>query len=171
LPHLRPSHGATHIEDGWLRATGAEEAPRLIRISPILPAQPSPARVALAVSLVLLCAISLGACGGGSSVSDVVPKSTPDITPPSDTSAEKASVQSTSTSTTSTTPAGKSSEGSSGEETKEGGEASSGAGSPSGESESSKSEAGGTSAGGSAKEESATKGEAKASPTGGAGAP
>ena len=41
------------------------------------------------------------ACGG-SSVSDAVPKSTPDITPPNDTSAEKAAVQTTSTSTTTT---------------------------------------------------------------------
>ena len=51
----------------------------------------------------LLCSVGLAACGGGGNVSDAVPKSTPEITPPTDTSAEKAAVQTTSTSTTSTT--------------------------------------------------------------------
>ncbi len=49
----------------------------------------------------LLAALALRACGG-SSVSDAVPKSTPVITPPTDTSAEAAAAQTTSTSTTAT---------------------------------------------------------------------
>ena len=59
------------------------------------------ARIALAVCTALLSGFALGACGS-SSVSDAVPKSTPDILPPNDTSAEKAAVQTTSTSTTTT---------------------------------------------------------------------
>ena len=67
-------------------------------------------KVWLAAGILLLCAVGLAACGGGGNVSDAVPKSTPDITPPTDTSAEAAAVQSTSTSTTSTTSTAKSSE-------------------------------------------------------------
>ncbi len=59
-------------------------------------------RRALAGCAAVLSASVLAACGG-SSVSDAVPKSTPEITPPTNTAAEKAAVQTTSTSTTSTT--------------------------------------------------------------------
>jgi hypothetical protein len=147
-------------------------------VSPIhttaLPQHPSrlpSARAAIAASIVLLCSVSLAACGGGSNVSDAVPKSTPDITPPTDTSAEKAAVQTTSTSTTSTA---KSSEGTStaaGEESS--GEASPSGGSESGPSESNGEAAGGTSAGESSKSSggaSASK-ESAATPSGGASAP
>ncbi|HXW58809.1 MAG TPA: hypothetical protein VEJ23_04960, partial [Solirubrobacteraceae bacterium] len=57
------------------------------------------ARVALIAALALMGA-GLSACGGASSSSDAVPKSTPEITPPTDTSAEKAAGQTTSTATT-----------------------------------------------------------------------
>ena len=67
------------------------------------------ARVLLACAA-LLCPLALGACGGAGNVSDSVPKRTPDITPPTDTSAEKAAAQTTSTSATSTKSTASSSE-------------------------------------------------------------
>ena len=70
---------AAHVSGGW---------PRLRR--------------ALAGCAAVMSATVLAACGG-SSVSDAVPKSTPEITPPTNTAAEKAAVQTTSTSATSTT--------------------------------------------------------------------
>jgi hypothetical protein len=126
-------------------------------------------RIALAALAALLSGVALAACGG-SSVSDAVPKSTPDITPPANTSAEKAAVQTTSTTTTATksTPTtgttGESApaESEKHESTEAGsGEASAGAG-------------GGTAA--TEKEKEAPKAEAKpeskeSSPTGGASAP
>jgi hypothetical protein len=157
----------------------------MIRIPPAPSAHPTrlpSARVALATGILLMCTTGLSACGGGSNVSEAVPKSTPDIIPPTDTSAEKAAVQSTSTSTTGTTSTGKSGESSSSseEEAKTGEETSSSGSSPSGASESSES-AGGTSAGGTAKsggEETAKTGggsaagsESPATPSGGASAP
>lgn len=128
-------------------------------------------RIALAALAALLSGAALAACGG-SSVSDAVPKSTPDITPPANTSAEKAAVQTTSTTTTATGTKSTATTGTTGE-------------SPAGESEkpseSASSEAsagagGGTGAG--EKEKEAAKTEAKpepkeagSSPTGGASAP
>ena len=47
--------------------------------------------------------LALGAAAAARQLSDAVPKSTPDITPPTDTSAEKAAAQTTSTSTTTRT--------------------------------------------------------------------
>ena len=124
------------------------------------------ARIALAVCTALLSGVALGACGS-SSVSDAVPKSTPDILPPNDTSAEKAAVQTTSTSTTKTktkTSTGESSETESSE-----GET------PSSETGGSASEE--TASGGTGGEEKAPEKSAKteepgnSSPTGGASAP
>ena len=134
-------------------------------------------RAALATSVALVLGASIGGCGGASGTSDAIPKSSPDITPPTDTSAEKAAAQTTSTSTTSTTSkgtsgAGSSSESSSGEAGKgeSGGESSGGessgestkgggAGGTSAEKEKASSEGGGSKAGG------------EASPSGGASAP
>jgi hypothetical protein len=45
----------------------------------------------------------IGACGADTSVSDVIPKTTPELTVPSDTTALGVSVPTTTTSTTSTT--------------------------------------------------------------------
>jgi hypothetical protein len=134
------------------------------------------ARAAIAASILLLCSVGLGACGGGSSVSDTVPKSTPDITPPTDTSAEKAAVQTTSTSSTSTTKSSEGTSTGSGEEPSSSEEAASSGGSESGASESNGESAGGTSAaGGTAKTggEAAkeTPKESAATPSGGASAP
>ena len=132
----------------------------------------STGRPTLAAFAVLSVSLTLAACGGGSSVSDVTPKSTPDITPPTDTTAEKAAVQTTSTSTTSTTSTstpgeGSSSESSSGETSKsEAGESSSG------ESSSKSGAAGGTSV--EEKEKASgesSKGTGESSPSGGASAP
>ena len=83
MPHLRPADGSARIRRIQLSVT-------MVR-----------ARIALAVCTALLSGFALGACGS-SSVSDAVPKSTPDIVPPNDTSAEKAAIQTTSTSTTKT---------------------------------------------------------------------
>jgi hypothetical protein len=122
------------------------------------------ARVALAACAALLCGLTLGACGG-SSVSDAVPKSTPYITPPTNTSAEVAAAQTTSTSTTSAKTTKASETPASGESApSESSEASSNAGTPSTE---------GTSGGAAAEKEKpaeATK-ESSAGPTGGASAP
>src|SRR5271165_247431 len=74
-------------------------------------------RAAAVASIVLLAGSTFAACGGASASSDAVPKSTPDIIPPTDTSAEKASAQTTSTSTASKGASGTtSSAGSSGAE-------------------------------------------------------
>ena len=147
LPHLRPAHGAARIaRGGSLRASA----------------------LALALAL-LLGAVTLAACGGGSSASDAVPKSTPEITPPNDTSAEKAAAQTTSTSTTSTskttTTKGESSANESGGN--EATEEPTSGGSSSGASEESK-EA--TPSGGSSAEKE-KESAAGASPSGGASAP
>jgi uncharacterized membrane protein YgcG len=107
------------------------------------PRRPAAARVALCACLVVLGGLGLQACGG--SVSEAVPKSTPNIVPPSDTSAEKAALSTTSTSTTSTSKTSTNGEttstGSSGEASSESSEASSGGTSEAGSS-------GGSSAGG-----------------------
>jgi hypothetical protein len=127
-------------------------------------------RPAALLAMLLLTGFALGGCGG-SKVSDPLPKSTPDITPPNDTSIEKAAGQTTSTSTstsatksTSTTGEGSSESGSEG--SKEGGEESSSGGSAG---------AGGGTAGEKEKTEGTTKGGSEAgggsSPTGGASAP
>jgi hypothetical protein len=52
---------------------------------------------------VLALGLGVGACGADQSVSDVVPKTTPELTVPSDTTALGVSVPTTTTSTTSTT--------------------------------------------------------------------
>lgn len=145
MPHLRPEDGPARGDD--------------LSVS-----TPRP-RHALAVLAALLCSAALAACGG-SSVSDKVPKSTPDLTPPADTSAEKAAVQTTSTSTTTT----KSKTGSTSESTASESEGET----PEGETGGSASE--GTASGGTGSEEKATekesaKEEGNSSPTGGASAP
>jgi hypothetical protein len=130
------------------------------------PAGPLAARVALAACLALLCGLGLSACGGAS-VSDPVPKSTPDITPPTDTSAEKASIQTTSTSTTASKTTTSTSEAESSEASETPSEESSGTAGQ------------GTAAGGTAAEEKekaagkegTKESEAESSPTGGASAP
>jgi hypothetical protein len=128
-------------------------------------------RTALALSVALLAGLTLSACGGGSHTSDVVPKSTPDIVPPADNSAEKAAGQTTSTSTSATGAKGATGEAS---------EASSESGSESSEESSSKEASsegtgGGAAGGTSAEKEKAptenSKGTAEPSPTGGANAP
>jgi len=161
-----------------LRACGPETSVPAARANEALVAQPPArpatelpyhpsrlpsARVAIAASVVLLCSVSLTACGGGSNVSDAVPKSTPDIIPPTDTSAEKAAVQTTSTSTTSTAKSSEGASDSSSEEAKASEEASSSGSSESGSNETAKS--GGA--------EPATKAgsESAATPSGGASAP
>jgi len=137
------------------------------------------ARAGLLGLSVLLAGLALGACGA-STVSVSTPKSTPELIPPSDTSAEAAAIQTTATSTTATststntTSTPESSSGSS----------SSGESSSGGSSEPSSSGAGssGSGAGGGTpaaeKEKEAPKTEAKggteaggSSPTGGASAP
>src|SRR4051794_18052627 len=98
LPHVRQAHG-TARGDGL-----SGRAMTRLRLAAIL-------------SAALLCVLALSACGG-SSVSDPVPKSTPDIVPPNDTSAEKAAAATTSTTaakTTKTSTSGESSESESGE--------------------------------------------------------
>jgi hypothetical protein len=147
LPDLRPAHGTAWIAGG--RSLSARA-------------------VVVALAL-LLAAGTLGACGGGSSPSDAVPKSTPDITAPNDTSAEQAAAQTTSTSTTTKTKTSTSesqaneSGGNEATEEPESGGSSSGAG------EETATPSGGASA---EKEESPSeKSAAGSSPTGGAGAP
>src|SRR6185437_7165644 len=83
LPDVRQAHGAAR-RDGLSR-------PAMTRL-----------RLAAIFSAALLCVLAISACGG-SSVSDQVPKSTPDIVPPNDTSAEKAASATTSTTATKTT--------------------------------------------------------------------
>ena len=146
LPHLRQAHGT------------------VVR-----------ARPAIAALAALLAALALSACGGAS-VSETPPKSTPEITPPADNSAERAQSSTTSTTKKKTTGATGESEGSEAG----GGEAETGSGeSSSGESSSSESGAssesspsGGATAGGSEKTggETESKGESS-SPSGGASAP
>jgi len=135
----------------------------------------SSARLAAIASVMLFASLTLVACGGGSSTSDVVPKSTPDIIPPTNTSAEKASAQTTSTSTTSKGATGTgSSSGSTGEEAA-GSESS---GEPSSSEGASGSATGGPAGGTSAGEkekaastEGSSKAGSEASPSGGASAP
>ena len=124
-------------------------------------------RLATIASAALLCAFGLAACGG-SKVSDPVPKSTPDITPPNDTSAEKAAASTTSTSATKTTKTSTTGESSESEKT---------------EGETPESESGGTASEGTASggtgseekeaapEKSSKTEEGTSSPTGGASAP
>jgi len=118
----------------------------------------------------LLAGVMLGGCGGGNTAADVVPKSTPNITPPTDTSAEKAAAQKTSTSatgatgTTSTTGAASSESSGEGSSSESGGEASSekpAEGGPAGGTEAEKEKAAPTE----------SKGTGEASPSGGASAP
>ncbi len=147
LPHVRSAHGAAERSAGWLVI----------------------ARVCIALVLALAGASALAGCGGGSGNADVVPKSTPDITPPADTSAERSALQTTSTSTNAT----KSTTSSTSTSSEAGGEGSSSAG---GEESSSASGEGTASGGATAeeKEKSSSSGEKSAagsSPTGGAGAP
>jgi hypothetical protein len=135
------------------------------------------ARVAftgLAAAAILLASLALLACGGASGTSDAVPKSTPNIIPPTDTTAEKAAALTTSTSTTSTKSTGTSGEGSSSESSGGEGEEGGGEEASSGESASGAANeaAGGTSAG--EKEKASgegVKGTGEANHTGGANAP
>ena len=76
---------------------------------------------ALALAGVLLLSVTVTACGGSSASSDAVPKSTPEIVPPANTSAEKSAAHTTSTTTTSTAATGSTGETSGAEST--GGEA------------------------------------------------
>ena len=142
---------------------------------PYHPSRLPSARVAIAASVVLLCSVSLTACGGGSNVSDAVPKSTPDIIPPTDTSAEKAAVQTTSTSTTSTAKSSEGASDSSSEEAKASEEASSSGSSESGASESSGATGGAgsneTAKSGGAEPATKAGSESAATPSGGASAP
>lgn len=141
--------------------------------------------VLAAAGLALACGTGLGACGGSSNISDAIPKSTPEITPPTNTSIERQATQTTSTSAVSTGSAqskassesAPSSSGAASEPSSQpAGSSSAGAGA----SEPSSHEvAGGTSAGATSNGggtgnggEEAAKGESKeSSPTGGAGAP
>jgi hypothetical protein len=121
-------------------------------------------RLSLVALAVVLCSLALAACGGGS-VSVAVPKSTPELTPPNDTSAEKAALQTTATSTT-TTKSKTTSTSESAESEPEG----------SSESESGAGEGEATPSGGTAGEEKAPEKASKteegtSSPTGGASAP
>ena len=123
-------------------------------------------RLSLGMLAALACSVALAACGG-SNVSDAVPKSTPDIIPPNDTSAEKAAVQTTSTSTSTTKSKTTS--------TSESPEAEGEGETPEGETGGSASE--GTASGGTGNEEKepekapAKTEEGTSSPTGGASAP
>jgi hypothetical protein len=118
---------------------------------------------------VLLAGTMLAGCGGGNTAADVVPKSTPNIIPPTDTSAEKAAAQKTSTSSTgakgTTRPTG---ETASESET-------AGGSSEEASSEKSSTPEGGAAGGTEAEKEKAapteSKGTGEASPTGGANAP
>jgi hypothetical protein len=151
VPNLRSAHGTP-------------ERPEASRVRIRRAALP-----ALLAGMALLSGAALAACGG-TSVSDAVPKSTPDITPPTDTSAEKAAVQTTSTSTTSTKTTSTTGEGTS---TSEGGTGEA-AKEPSKEASSEVGAAGGAAA---EKEKEkapsseSSKGGEPASPTGGASAP
>lgn len=157
---IRPARGSVRPSDHEMTVQQpAEPAPR----------RPAPARVAMCACLVVLGGLGLQACGGGS-VSESVPKSTPNIVPPSDTSAEKAALSTTSTSTTSTSKTS-----TSGGETTSTGSSSESAGSESSEAPSSggTSEAG-SSGGSSAGSEKASTPEASSKSTeatGGASAP
>ncbi len=130
-------------------------------------------QLAILLAVMLFASLTLAACGGGSDSAEAVPKSTPDIIPPTNTSAEKASAQTTSTSTTSKGATGTGSTGSTGEE----GSGSESSGEPSSSEGSSESPSGGAAGGTSAGEKEkaaskeATKGESQASPSGGASAP
>jgi hypothetical protein len=63
-------------------------------------------RRVLAALAVFALGLGVGACGSDSSVTDVIPKTTPELTVPSDTTALGVSVPTTTTSTTSTTTTG-----------------------------------------------------------------
>ena len=115
LSHLRAADGPAVSNRRWLAAAGA-----------------------------LLAALALAACGG-TKVSETSPKNTPEITPPNDTSAEKAAGTSSSTSTTKKTST--SSE-SSGESSSSSESEASGGSEASSESSGAGSESGGASAGG-----------------------
>ena len=60
-------------------------------------------RAALVLALAALSGGALGACGGGDNVVDSVPKSTPDLTVPRDSSALAPATTTSTTSTTGTT--------------------------------------------------------------------
>jgi hypothetical protein len=60
-------------------------------------------RRSLAMLAVLALGVGVGACGSDTSVSDVIPRTTPELTVPSDTTALAAPVTTTGTNTTSTT--------------------------------------------------------------------
>jgi hypothetical protein len=161
---VRPADGADDAS-GRKALRSAE-----VVIAPIPRSAPLKAvrRPAALLAMLLLAGFALGGCGG-SKVSDPLPKSTPDITPPNDTSIEKAAGQTTSTSTTATKSTSTTGEGSSesgSEGSKEGGEESSSGGSAG---------AGGGTAAEKEKTEGTTKGGSEAgggsSPTGGASAP
>ncbi len=118
MPHLRAAHGAAGTGRRILvRLTGSEGSERLSEQSAPTAASRRSAgtRIAIAACLTVLAAVGLQACGG-SSVSEQVPKSTPNIIPPNNTSAEKAAISTTSTSTTATNTTSTSSESSSGSE-------------------------------------------------------
>jgi eukaryotic-like serine/threonine-protein kinase len=154
VPHVRPADGAARASGSDRLRSGCTEtlvgpvSHKLSAPAPDPAAGRAPAarrprrplgtRAALGGCLLLLGTGALAGCGSGSSASDAVPKSTPEITPPTDTSAERAAVQTTSTTTTSTGSTGSTSEGSaapsggeagkgeSGEEAKTGGSAAGG---------------------------------------------
>ncbi len=120
MPHLRAAHGADGTGRLLVSVSAGEGSENLSERSAPTTAtrRSSGARVAVAACLGVLAAVGLQACGGGS-VSEAVPKSTPHIVPPNNTSAEKAALSTTATSTTATTTTGTtstSSESSSGSE-------------------------------------------------------
>ncbi len=111
LPHLRTSHGTADIPSS-LQLRPAKQL-ELVSTPPDQTTHPTaqPRRrpthvgVLLATCATLLSVLVLSACGG-SKASDAVPKSSPDITPPTNTSAEASSVQTTSTAKTTTKTTG-----------------------------------------------------------------
>src|SRR5436190_3329606 len=173
LPHVRPADGTAGPSGG--RGLAGEAMARQDGGESPVSARPAFLRAvgraapAAAIAALALGALGIAGCGGSKKVSEEVPKSTPDITPPNDTRAERAAAQATST-TSKTTKSTAREASSSGEESSEGGseESSSSSSSSSGEGE----------AGGASSEKEAASGEgggskssAGSSPTGGAGAP
>jgi hypothetical protein len=147
---------------------------QLVKANAPHPARRSRRVPPLLAGVALLAALAIGGCGGAS-VSDPVPKSTPEIIPPNDTSIEKASAQTTSTSTTAT----KTTTTTGGEGTGEGAAGSEAAKKEGGEETSKEGAASGAGGGTAAEKEKSSEGSSKggseagggSSPTGGASAP